>query len=150
MGAATVMMASAKELPENVVCVLADCGFSSPKEIISKVLKDLRLPKGIFYPLIRLGAIVYGGFDIESYSPEEAMKKCTLPMLFIHGNSDDFVPSYMSEKLYDACVSKSKSICLIKGAGHGLAYPKDKDGYVEFLRRAEEDFKFLEKEKNGN
>ena len=51
MGAATVMMASAKELPKNVVCVLADCGYTSPKEIICKVLRDIKLPQGIFYPM---------------------------------------------------------------------------------------------------
>lgn len=143
MGAATVMMAAAKPLPENVVCVLADCGYTSPKEIICKVLRDIGLPTKIFYPLIRFGAILYGRFDIESYSPEEAMKKCSIPMLFIHGDTDGFVPSYMSERLHEICTSEKKSIRLISSAGHGLAYPKDKEGYLEFLREAETNFKFL-------
>jgi len=143
MGAATVMMASAKELPKNVVCVLADCGYTSPKEIICKVLRDIKLPQGIFYPFIRLGALLYGRFDIESYSPREAMKNCSLPMLFIHGDTDAFVPSYMSEQLYEICESDKKKLKLIHNAGHGLAYPRDKEGYLTFLREAEEEFEFL-------
>ena len=143
MGAATVAMAASKSLPENVVSILADCGYTSPRDIIRSVLADIGLPRWLFYPLIRLGARIFGGFDIEGHSPESAMRSCTLPILFIHGDADDFVPSYMSERLYEICSSEKKAIRLIKGAGHGLAYPVDKDGYIAFLREAEEKFGFM-------
>jgi dipeptidyl aminopeptidase/acylaminoacyl peptidase len=99
MGASTVAMASGKELPKNVESVLADCGYTSPKEIIKKVLKQIHLPTFIFYPLIKLGAKLIGGFDLESYSPIEAMKNSHVPVIFIHGEEDDFVPCEMSEKM---------------------------------------------------
>ena len=63
MGAATVLMASELKLPENVVGIVADCPYSSPKDIIKKVMRDMRLPSGIFYPFVRLGALLFGGFD---------------------------------------------------------------------------------------
>lgn len=133
MGAATVMMAAGEDLPENVISILADCGYTSPKEIICKVVKDMKLPVKLLYPFIRLGAWLYGRFDLEEASPIEAMKKCTVPIVFVHGDADDFVPYDMSARLYDVCTSEKKRLITVKGAGHGLAYPKDREGYVNQL-----------------
>lgn len=133
MGAATVMMAAGEPLPKNVVSVLADCGYSSPKEIICKVVKEMRLPPTLLYPFIRLGARLFGGFNLEEYSPLEAMKKCTLPIVFVHGDADDFVPYEMSARLYKECASEKKLLITVPGAGHGLAYPVDRKGYVDRL-----------------
>lgn len=135
MGAATVMMAAGEDLPSNVISVLADCGYTSPKEIISKVLKDMKLPAKIFYPFIKLGARIYGGFDLEEASPIEAMKRCSVPIVFVHGDTDDFVPYDMSVRLYNECASEKKILMTVKGAGHGLAYPVDREGYVNKLNK---------------
>ena len=108
MGAATVMMAAGEDLPSNVISVLADCGYTSPKEIICKVVKDMKLPAKIFYPFIKLGARIYGGFDLEEASPIEAMKRCSVPIVFVHGDTDDFVPYDMSVRLYNECASEKR------------------------------------------
>jgi len=133
MGAATVMMAAAEPLPENVVMILADCGFTSPKEIICKVVRDMKLPPKPLYPLIRLGARLFGGFDLEETSATEAMQRCTVPVIFVHGEADDFVPCDMSRALYEVCKSK-KRLVTVPGAGHGLAYLIAGDGYIQDLR----------------
>jgi pimeloyl-ACP methyl ester carboxylesterase len=133
MGAATVMMATRFPLPENVVCVLADCGYTSPKEIIKKVVREMKLPADLVYPFIRLGALLYGHFNLEESSPIECMKGCTKPVIFVHGDNDDFVPYEMSVKLHEVCSSEKKVLITIKGAGHGLAFPVDRDGYVSQL-----------------
>ena len=134
MGAATVMMAAGEEdLPENVVCVLADCGFSTAREIIKKVIREMKLPANLLYPFVRLGGYIFGHFDLEETAPLEAVKKCKVPMIFIHGDTDDFVPCEMSEVLYEACASQKKSLRVIHGAGHGLAFPVDQEGYVKAL-----------------
>lgn len=138
MGAATVLMAAGKELPPNVVCVLADCGYSSSKEIIKKVIKDMKLPVFLFYPMVKLGAFLFGFFRLEKYSPMEAMKNSRVPIIFIHGDNDDFVPCEMSRRMYAACTSKHKSLVEIKGAGHGLAFPHDKESYFNALREFQE------------
>ena len=134
MGAATVMMAAGDPLPKNVIGVLADCGYSSAEEIIKKVVRDMKLPVKLLYPFIKLGARLYGRFDLEETSPLEAVKKCTLPIVFVHGDEDAFVPYEMSVKLHEACSSEKKTLITIKGAGHGLAFPADRDGYVESLK----------------
>jgi pimeloyl-ACP methyl ester carboxylesterase len=133
MGAATVMMATRFDLPKNVVCVLADCGYTSPKEIIKKVVKEMKLPADLIYPFIRLGALIYGRFNLEETSAMETMKKCTVPVVFVHGDDDAFVPYDMSVRLHDACTSEKKILITIHGAGHGLAFPVDQDGYVNQL-----------------
>lgn len=132
MGAATVMMASGEELPDNVVCVMADCGYSSSKEIIKKVIKDMHLSPSFFYPFIKLGGRIFGHFDLEESSPIEAVARSKTPIVFIHGDNDDFVPHYMSEACFNACVSQKKLVT-IEGAGHGLAYPVNPQKYVGSL-----------------
>lgn len=132
MGAATVLMAAGSALPENVIGVLADCGYSSPKAIIKKVIRQIGLPADLAYPFVKLGARLYGGFDIEALSPLEAMEKCTVPVIFFHGETDDFVPCEMSTENYDACVSKKKLVTMAN-AGHGLCYPIEPDRYLKEL-----------------
>ncbi len=133
MGAATVLITSARELPKNVIGVLADCGYTSSREIIKKVLRDMKLPQ-IFYPLIRLGGILFGHFDTNRASPIDAMKKCRLPVIFFHGDTDDFVPCEMSTANYEACISENKRLVITTGAGHGLCFPVDRDTYIAALR----------------
>lgn len=130
MGASTVLMAAGKPLPENVVGVLADCGFSSPKKIIQKCARDLHLPARLLYPFIKLGAKIFGHFDLEEYTPLEAMKTCKVPVIFFHGEDDDFVPCEMSHENYDACTSP-KRIVTVPKAGHGLVYLVDNNKYFQ-------------------
>ena len=133
MGAATVMMAAAEELPPNVKTILADCGYSSPGEIIRKVMKEMKAPVGLLYPFVRLGARLFGGFDPEEASPIEAMKKCRLPVIFFHGDEDAFVPHEMTERLYEACASEKKRFVSVTGAGHGLAFSISKEAYLKAI-----------------
>ena len=130
MGASTVVMAAGHELPDNVIGVLADCGFSSAKDIIKVVIKQMGLPPEPCYPFVKLGARLFGGFDLEEYSPMDALKTATKPVIFFHGEADDFVPCYMSEKMYDACMSR-KQLVKVPGAGHGLSFPVDQEGYLK-------------------
>lgn len=140
MGAATVLMAAGEKLPRNVVCALGDCSYSSAKEIICKIVREMKLPAPLVYPFIKLGARVFGKFDLDETSPVQAMETCEVPVLLLHGDADDFVPLAMSQKIYDACHTK-KRLVAIKGAGHGLAYPKNKEGYIQALKEFERECK---------
>ena len=132
MGASTVLMAAGNPLPRQVKGVLADCGFSCARDIIRKVIRQLKLPLWPVYPLIRLGARLYGRFDPESYSAVDAVKKATVPVIFFHGEDDAFVPYEMSKENFDACPSR-KALVVIPGAGHGLSYLADPEGYLKAL-----------------
>ena len=130
MGAATVMMTSAMELPENVKGTVADCGYTSAKDIIKKVIRDMKLPDDLLYPFVRLGAILFGRFDPDANSPIESMPNCRVPVIFFHGDADAFVPMSMSEENHAAC-SAPKHLVITPEAGHGLCFPVDVDTYVE-------------------
>ncbi|MBQ3055470.1 MAG: alpha/beta hydrolase [Oscillospiraceae bacterium] len=133
MGASTVLIAAGKPLPENVVGVLADCGYSSAREIICTVIRGMHLPPRLAYPFVRLGARLFGGFDPDSESPLKSLETCTLPVVFLHGEADDFVPCDMSRRMYEACPSKKKFISFPK-AGHGMSYLVDGDRYLQELK----------------
>ena len=132
MGASTVLMAASHPLPPNVIGVLADCGYTSAEAIIKAVIRKMHIPVSLLYPFIKLAAKLYGHFDLECESPLESVKKCTLPVIFFHGEADDFVPCYMSQENFDACTSR-KAIYTVSGAGHGLSFPADQDGYIHQL-----------------
>ena len=130
MGAATVMMTSAMEIPENVKGTVADCGYTSAKDIIKKVIRDMKLPDNLLYPFVRLGAILFGRFDPDANSPIESMPNCRVPVIFFHGDEDIFVPMSMSEENHAAC-SAPKHLVITPKAGHGLCFPVDVDTYVK-------------------
>jgi fermentation-respiration switch protein FrsA (DUF1100 family) len=129
MGASTVMIAAGEQLPPQVIGGLADCGYSSAREIIKKVIAERGYPVEFVYRFARLGGRIYGHFDVEERSPIEAMSHCTIPMIFLHGDTDDFVPHEMSVACYEACTAPKKMVT-IPGAGHGLAYPVEPERYV--------------------
>ena len=141
MGGATVLMASGENLPENVVCVMSDCGYSSAKEIIKKVVREMHLPPDMVYPFIKLGAKIFGRFNLDEAPPLEAVQKSKKPIVLLHGDTDDYVPFQMSADVYAVCPGKKKLVS-IEGAGHGLAYPKNPQQYVDALRDFQEECGF--------
>lgn len=133
MGAATVLMAGGTPLPPNVIGILADCGYTSAKEIIHKVIREMGLPSRLSYPFVKLGARIFAHFDLDETSPIDAVKTCTVPVIFFHGEDDDFVPCQMSRDVYEACTAR-KRLVTIPGAGHGLSYAIDPAQYLKELR----------------
>ena len=133
MGASTVLMAGGEELPPNVMGILADCGYSSQKEIQMKVIREMGLPPKLSYPFVKLAARVFGGFNLEETTPMEALKRVKVPVIFFHGEDDDFVPCHMSQTMYDACPTR-KRLVTVPGAGHGLSYAVEPERYIRELK----------------
>ena len=140
MGATTVPMAAELDLPDNVIGIIADCPYSSPKEIIMKVGRDMKLPMKLLYPLVKLGAKLYGHFDLEAADAAEAAAHAKVPVLLIHGEDDRFVPCSMSTKIYDTFKSANPEGDIIfetfPGAGHGLSFMEDEARYGMLVDRA--------------
>lgn len=132
MGAATVLMACEHPFPQNVRGVVADSGFTSPHEIICKVMERIKLPSKLLYPLVRLSAKLLGRFDPDRADAEQAVKKATIPVFLIHGEQDLFVPVEMSRRNYEACTSE-KELLIVPGASHGMSYYVDNKAYLEQL-----------------
>ena len=133
MGAATVLMVNDLDLPDNVIGIVADCPFSSPKAIIKKVCKDMGYPPNITFPFIALGAFLFGHFNIYESSAIKAVEHAKVPILLIHGDDDRYVPYYMS------CEIHKKRPELIQfhtfpNAGHGICYLEDTERYEKLVK----------------
>ena len=140
MGAATVLMASGMELPENVKAVIADCPYDAPSNIIKKVgAMDMGLPVKLVYPLIKMGGMLYGHFNLEADSPVEAVKKSKVPTLLIHGDDDRFVPYQMSVNIHAAAPNKIQ-FHTIRGAGHAINYATAPEEYTRVVNEFTEKY----------
>ncbi len=132
MGAACALMMSAlPELPDSVVCVIADSAYRDVKSIFRKELKDWTgLPDIGLTGASRLCLLARGGYDINKASVLDAVGSSETPTLFICGLKDRFVPPIMSEELYEACTAE-KQLLQIEGAGHVQSVYKDPDAYYD-------------------
>lgn len=98
-----------------------------------KVLgQDMGMPVKVVYPLIRLGGMLYGKFNLNADSPVEAVRRSTIPILLIHGDDDRFVPHFMSRNIHTSAPEKIE-FHTIAGAGHALAYVTDPEGYTRIV-----------------
>ncbi len=134
MGATTVLLSLNHNLPKNVKGVIADCGFTSPAEIIEKVGKDTyKVNAHFFIPFLDLACRFLGNFSIRNVSTIESVKKSNLPILYIHGQKDNFVPCYMTEMAYKSRPENSR-IFLSSEAGHGMSFLFDTESVTKELK----------------
>lgn len=119
MGAGTVTMVSGENLPKNVKGIIADCGYTSAWDQFSYQLKTIfNLNEFPIMQVSDLFAKMKAGYSIKDASAINQVKKSNIPILYIHGDKDTFVPYYMMKELYDATPSKEKQMVTVKGAKH--------------------------------
>lgn len=129
MGAATVIMASELELPDGVVGVIADSAYTSPRDILMKVGSQMHYPKKLMEYFLSSGAFIFGRFDIDGADCIKAVKNTKLPVLFLHGRDDYFVPCEMSRKVFSSCLC-DKSIFIFENGGHCAGYIFNTERYI--------------------
>ena len=135
MGATTVLMAAGQELPPNVKGIIADCGFTSPTAIWKHVARDvMHIPFLVTDLFSRAMCRRILGVSPASYSTVDALKTNRVPVLFIHGQEDSFVPVSMTKENYEACIAP-KEIMIVPGAIHGMSYAVAKEAYEEKERQ---------------
>lgn len=130
MGGATVMMTAGEDLPEQVKCIVEDCGYTSVWDEFSLQLRTLFGAPD--FPLMYTTDLICklrAGYGFQEASAVEQLKKAEVPMLFIHGEEDTFVPYSMLDPVYEACASTEKERLTVPGAGHGAAASTDPDLY---------------------
>ena len=122
MGAATVLMASGENLPSNVKAIIADCAYTSAWDEFTYELETyLNLPTSYILNVTDLVTKLKAGYSFKEASALDAVKKSTVPILYIHGDSDKFVPYSMMDKLYNATKSPKKKLT-IEGAEHANSH----------------------------
>lgn len=118
MGAATVLMTSGENLPSNVKAIVADCAYTSAWDEFSYQLETyLKVPSSYILNVTNMVTKLKAGYSLKEASALESVKKATVPILFIHGDKDKFVPYSMMDKLYDATNSPKEKLT-IEGGEH--------------------------------
>ncbi len=140
MGASTVLMASGLPLPSNVHGIIADCGYTSPSAIWKHIANDnLHITYGIRSifadSLFRKKNMV----GLADCSTVDALRETNIPVLFVHGTQDHFVPVEMTYENYAACAS-DKRLLIVPGADHGMSYYLDPVGYEKAVKDFWRDF----------
>ncbi|MDO4198783.1 MAG: alpha/beta hydrolase [Erysipelotrichaceae bacterium] len=121
MGGASVIHCANMHL-NNLCGIIDDCGFTSGRDITAVQMKGtFNLPYFPFATLATFFAKNVGGVDFDKSKGEECARESDVPIVYIHGKADVFVPCWMSEKMYEATV-KPKRLLLVEGAGHAAAY----------------------------
>lgn len=133
MGATTVLMTGGMELPKAVRGIIADCGFTSAHAIWRHVAEEnLHLRYGFYAAAANDLCKKKIQMDPRDYSTVDAMAECTVPVLFVHGTDDSFVPITMTYENYKACPGK-KHLLVVPGAEHAMSYCTDRPLYEKTL-----------------
>jgi fermentation-respiration switch protein FrsA (DUF1100 family) len=135
MGASTAVMATGfDDISKSVKAVVSDCAFTSPYDVFSHILKrDYKLSQ---FPVMNMNNRICNkkaGYGFKDYSTLDAVVKTDIPILFIHGKEDDFVPVYMTERNFNACNSE-KELLYVENAGHGASYYENPALYEEKVK----------------
>lgn len=134
MGAATTMCISGERVPPYVKCFVEDCGYTSVHDEFEHELKDMfGLPP---FPLLNMASAMCEwryGWNFEEASPLEQVKKCRLPMLVIHGTSDDFVPTWMARPIYEA-KPQPKELYMAEGSAHARSLSDHRQQYTQVVK----------------
>jgi len=133
MGGATVLMASGLKLPEQVKGIISDCGFTSPKYVFTHVLHSMyHLPAFPVIPVADYLNRKKAGYGMDECNAAREVKNATVPILLIHGETDNFVPCSMCNEIYENCASPKKML-IVKGASHAESYYKATSDYEATL-----------------
>lgn len=137
MGSATVMlMTGSDKLPDNVKFTIADCGFTSALDEFNYKLGNLGVPQKPLIPYIVKKNLHRAGYHFrDDTNALEAVSRAKIPMLFVHGDKDLFVPTYMVHQLYDNCSAPYKDKLLVEGADHAESYHIAPEKYQEKISK---------------
>ena len=127
-GASIAMMMLELNPPDAVKCVIEDCGYTSPKDILKYQAKLMKLPPNLCCFFAFVGALIFGHFNINAASAKKAVSSSDIPILYIHATEDEFVPFYMVNELLSAGKGEKRKL-EIKDAPHGGAYPHNTKEY---------------------
>lgn len=124
-GATAVMMASDR-FPAQVCGMVADCGFTRPKQQMKRECDVRHAPFWMLSAAIEVVCRVAMGFRISS-DVVPSLAACQTPAIFIHGTGDTKVPFTESERAFAAAACKDKQLIPVEGAGHTAAFPAMRD-----------------------
>ncbi len=134
MGASAVCMTLGEKLPSNVVCAVEDCGFDNVYKEFSYIYhRATLLPPSLLMKTFNSFTKRAKNFDMKMADAVKQLKKSNIPVLFIHGGKDNFVPTEMLFSLADAVPESRKMVYVCEEAAHTKSYHTDPSTYKRKL-----------------
>ena len=134
MGGAAVVHTADMNL-KNVKGIITDCGFNTIDDIVKALVKiNYHVPYFPIAPLAGMWSKLITGVGFKDSIGEKIVANSTVPIVFIHGKQDNFVPAWMSRKMYEAC-SGPKHILLVENCGHAAAYCCAQREYTSIIHK---------------
>lgn len=128
MGAATVLQYCS--IDKRIDFCIEDCGYSDVFDLFRHRLKeDYKIN---FIPLLYIADILMKfkySWNFKSASPITFIKDIDIPILFIHGDKDDYVPTYMVYDLFNSKTTGIRDIYIAKDAKHADALISNPNKY---------------------
>ena len=132
MGAASVLQSMDLELNKNVRGLIADCGYSDLSTVFRNLVGKLYHLPVMFVDVFEYVNLLKAGYDFKEASSVRSVSAARIPLVYICGDSDRYVPKDMAMQIYNACKSP-KRLLLVPGAGHAASYMCAKDEYEALI-----------------
>ena len=133
MGAASVLQSMDLELNENVRGVIADCGYSDLNTVFRNLVGQLYHLPAMFVDVFEYVNLLKAGYGFREASSVRSVSVARVPLVYICGDCDRYVPKDMALEIFNACKSEKK-LLLVPGAGHAASYMCAKDEYEALVR----------------
>ena len=133
MGAASILQSADLELDPAVCGIIADCGFSSTNEVFRNLVGGLyHLPATPFVDIFEAVNRMTAGYGFSDADSVRSMEKSRLPLAYICGDCDRYVPLDMAMRIYNSCV-QDKVLLIAKGAGHAASFMTENEKYRNLI-----------------
>lgn len=132
MGAASLLQSMDLELNKNVRGIIADCGYSDLSTVFRNLVGRLYHLPVMFVDVFEYVNLLKAGYDFREASSVRSVSAARIPLVYICGDSDRYVPKDMAMQIYIACKSP-KRLLLVPGAGHAASYMCAKDEYEALI-----------------
>ena len=140
MGASTTLLTSDEQLLKQVKCLISDSAYENAYKQIKYVYnpKNKKLKNFILENFNKYLTRAYN-LDLKKVDAGKAISKTSLPILFIHGKSDNYVPLKNAYNLEEKVPLYIKNVCLIENADHAKCivtnYLQYEKSVREFLKK---------------
>lgn len=133
MGATSICLACGNQLPQNVVLAIEDCGFSNAYNQLAHVYFKSKMAIKPIFKIFYSYTKRTKNFDLKKVDGVKALQKCKIPMLFIHGENDDFVPTENLKTLSSQLPETRKETYIAPNSAHVQSYLNNPKSYTKVV-----------------
>lgn len=132
MGSSTCLLEQKED--SRVRFVVSDAGFSSLKPLIIREIKHKKLSSFLFYGIAKMFVWLISRANLSKVNPIEAIQESKIPMMFVHGKLDDFIPYQDALDMYESYGGPKRLFLAENKAYHARSYYYNQELYFSKLK----------------